>query len=102
YLQALLFALALMVLVAALIRAGLSKLLIVLFAIALGANGYFSTLHLTVMTESTFATVTTLATAFWIDYLRTGKVRFLAFAGLLVGIAVGIRPAGIALVPMVA
>ncbi len=84
------------------LRAGVPRILIVLFTIALGTNGYYSTVHWTIMTGSIFATITVLGTAFWIDYLRTGRVHFLALVGLFIGIAIGIRPAGLALVPMIA
>ena len=45
--------------------------------------------------------MTILITACWIDYLRTGKAKFLALTGLCVGFSIGIRPPGIMLAPMV-
>ena len=65
-------------------------------------NGYFSSFQRTIMSESIFFTVTVLAVAFWIDYLRTGQTVFLALLGLSIGLLIGIRPAGILLVPMLA
>jgi hypothetical protein len=100
YVQTFLFSLALMTLLAALLRAGVSRVLVLFFAIALAVNGYFSSFQLTIMSESIFFTVMVLTLAFWIDYLRTGRAVFLVMTGLGVGFLIGIRPAGIMLVTM--
>src|SRR5262245_5188674 len=100
YPQILLFTLAVMVLLAALLRAGVSAVLVFFVAIALGANGYFSAFQRTILSESIFFSAMMVTVAFWIDYLRTGRAVFLASAGLAIGLLVGIRPAGICLAPM--
>jgi hypothetical protein len=99
--QVLLFAGTLIVLGAALLRAGISRALIVLVVIALAANGYFSGLHRAIMAESLFFSVLTIAIAFFIDHLRSGRISALAFATVCLGIAIGIRPAGLFFLPIV-
>jgi hypothetical protein len=100
YVQNVLFSLALIVLLAALLRAGVPRIFVAAFSISLGASSYFSTFHRTIMTESLFCTFVVLGLAFLIDYFRTGKVTALAWTGLFMGIAIGIRPAGVTLAPM--
>ena len=51
YAQIFLFSLALMTLLAALLRAGVSGVLVLLVTIALAANGYFSSFQRTIMSE---------------------------------------------------
>jgi hypothetical protein len=100
YVQTFLFSLALMTLLAALLRTGVSRVLVLFFTIALAANGYFSSFHHTIMSESIFFTVMAPTMAFWIDYLRTGRAVFLVMTGLGLGFLIGIRPVAIVLVPM--
>jgi hypothetical protein len=100
YVQIVLFSLALIVLLAALLRAGVPRIFVAAFAITLGASSYFSTFSRTIMTESLFCTFMVLGLAFWIDYFRTGKVSALALTGFFIGISIGIRPAGVTLAPM--
>jgi hypothetical protein len=100
YVQTFLFSLALMTLLAALLRAGVSRVLVLFFTIALAANGYFSSFHHTILSESIFFTVMAPTVAFWIDYLRTGRAVFLVMTGLGLGFLIGIRPVAIVLVPM--
>lgn len=54
------------------------------------------------MTESIFFTVGAMGTAYWLDYLRVGRILSLAVTCLCVGLMVAIRPAGLAFVPMIA
>ena len=100
YAQIFLFSLALMTLLAALLRAGVSGVLVLFVTIALAANGYFSSFQRTIMSESIYFSVMAPTVAFWIDYLRTGRTIFLVATGLGIGLLIGIRPAGILLVPM--
>lgn len=102
YVQVALSSLALMVLLAALLRAGLSRWVAALVTVALGANGYVTTYHHMIMTESLALAVALLTVGCWIDYLRTGRAKHLALVGLCVGIMTGLRPAGAFMVPMVA
>src|SRR5262245_58486104 len=67
YSQVALFSLALMVLLAALLRAGISRPMILLTALALALNGYFSSLLRTILSESIFVSGMALTVAFWID-----------------------------------
>jgi hypothetical protein len=94
YVQLLLFALASVPLLLALLRASIPRSLIVLFVVLLGANGYFSSFHRTIMTESLFFSVMVVGIALAIDYLRGGRVEFLADSGLCTGLLIAIRPAG--------
>jgi hypothetical protein len=100
YVQTALFCVALFILVQSLERSGFKRWLIALFAFLLGANLYFSTFQRTIMTESIGFSVIAIATAFLLDYLRTGRALFLALSGFFIGLAIGIRPAGLMIAPM--
>ncbi len=54
----------------------------------------------TILTESIGFSAIAVTTAFLLDYLRTGRTRWLALAGLFVGLSIAICPAGIVLLPM--
>lgn len=101
YLQVALFAAALVVLLLALMRAGVPRLLVAGFVAALAANTYFPSFHWTIMTESLFCSVGVLAFAACLDFFRTGRVRMLALFSLGVAVMAGIRPIGLALLPLV-
>lgn len=100
YVQAALFHIALVVLLLALLRSGLPRFLVLIFAIAIGCNTGFSSYHWVILTESLFFSVSAVAIASLLDYFRTGRVGFLAAASLWVGVLYGIRPAAITLMPM--
>lgn len=100
YVQLVLFTLALPVLLAALLRAGMPRALIVAFVVLMAGNAYFSTFYATILTESLCFTVLVVCLAYWLDYLREGRARDLALTGLCIGLSIGIRPAAWVLVPM--
>ena len=101
YVQAILFHVAFVFLLLALLRTRCPRVFVALFAVALGANVGFSSLHWTILTESVFLTVSAIAVACWLDYFRSGRLGYLASVSLCVGILYGIRPAAITLMPMV-
>ena len=101
YVQLALFVLSLATLVAALLRAGMPRVLIVLMVVGLLASFHLPSYHWTILTESIFISVSTIGLAFWLDYLRTGRIQFLAAISLCVGLLIAIRPAGIAFLPMI-
>jgi hypothetical protein len=68
--------------------------------ILLGANTYFSSFQRTILTESIGFSAVLAATALLLDYFRTGRAPFLAGASIFIGLAIGIRPAGVMIVPM--
>ena len=41
-----------------------------------------------------------VAVGLWIDYFRSGRLSFLIFSGLALGLLIGFRPAGLGLLPM--
>jgi hypothetical protein len=100
YVQLGLLSLSLIVMLSALLRVGVPRWIVILFTFALGANVGFSTFYRAILTEPLYFTVTMVALAFWLDYLRTGRAIFLILIGLGVGLLIGVRPAGIALLPM--
>lgn len=102
YVQVAVFCVSLMILIAAMQRASIKRCWIVLFVVLLGSNSYFSSFQRTILTESIGFSVVVVATAFLLEYLRTGQVLWLALAGLFIGLEIGIRSAGIFLLPMLA
>jgi len=101
YLQVGLFAISLVVLLLALMRAGMPRVLVAVFVAALAANTYFPSFHWTMMTESLFCSVGAIAFAACIDFFRTGRVGFLAIFSFGVSVMAGLRPIGLALMPLV-
>jgi hypothetical protein len=99
YVQVGLFSLSLLFLLSALLRTGVPRPLIVLFVALLCVNVYFSSFHRTILAESLFCAVMVGMIAFLLDFLRSGKVIFLALAALGMGLLVGLRPAAVGLVP---
>lgn len=100
WLQTGLFGAALAYLLIALRKAGFSRLLLALLVAVLAANLLFTSFHRSILTESIYFSLGVVATGLWIDYFRTGRAPLLAFAGLALGLMIGFRPVGVALVPM--
>ena len=100
WVQLAVFTVALGYLLATLLRNGFPKLLIGLFVAVLAVNVLFSSFHRSIMAESIYFSMSIVVIALWIDYFRTGKVLLLGLAGLVLGLMIGIRPAGIGLVPL--
>lgn len=100
WLQIVLFSAALGYLLMSLLRAGFPRLLLVLLVAALAGNILFTSFHQSILTESVYFSLGVVATGLWIDYFRTGRVLPLALAGLVLGLMIGVRPVGMALVPM--
>lgn len=100
WLQTALFGASLAYLLVALLRAGFPRVLLLLLVGTLAANVLFTSFHRSILTESVFFSLGVVATGLWIDYFRTGRVAFLALAGLALGLMIGVRPVGMALVPM--
>jgi hypothetical protein len=100
WVQVIIFALALGFLLKSLLRIKIPKLLLALFVAALVGNFLFSSLQRSIMSEALYFPLTMVTVALWIDHFRTGKIAFLGWAGLAVGFAIGVRPIGIALIPM--
>ena len=101
YLQVGLFAASLVLLLLALMRAGMPRVLVAVFVAALAANTYFPSFHWTIMTETLFCSVGAIAFAACIDFFRTGRVGFLAVFSFGVSVMAGLRPIGLALMPLV-
>lgn len=100
WLQIVIFSIALVYLLLVLMRAGFPRVLLGLFVAVLAANVLFSSFHRSILTESIYFSISIVAVGLWIDYFRTGRVLFLALAGLALGLMIGLRPAGIGLIPM--
>lgn len=100
WMQVAFFGMSLAYLLVALLRAGFPRLLLVLLVGILAANVLFTSFHRSILTESVFFSLGVVATGLWIDYFRTGRVVLLAWAGLVLGLMIGVRPVGMALVPM--
>lgn len=100
WVQLAIFGAALAYLLSVLRSVGIPRLLLVLFVVLLAANVLFSSFHRSILTESLYFSAGAVTLGLWIDYFRTGNVRFLILAGLALGLMIGIRPAGIGVLPM--
>jgi len=95
-----LFALALSYLLIALLRSGVPKVWLAVMVAAMAGNILFSSFHRSILSESIYFSLSVMAVALWIDYFRTARLSYLAGAGLLLGLVLGIRLAGLGLLPM--
>ena len=100
YAQLFVYQVCLLFLLLAMLRAGCRRFVVVIFVIVSAANIGFSAYYATILTESLFFSVSAIAIAFLLDYLRTGRFGFIAGASLTVGLLYGVRPAAITLIPM--
>lgn len=98
--QAVIFHIALLFLLLAMLRAGCGRFLVFIFVLALELNVAYSSLHWSILSKSLFLSLSAIMAALLLDYFRTGRLVFIANASLCVGILYGIRPAAITLVPM--
>jgi hypothetical protein len=101
YVQVAIFCAALVVLLRAMRRAGVPPALLVAFTIVLGANSYFTSFHRAILTESLVSSFTVVAVACLIEVLRTGSTRSFAIFCFCSGVIVGLRPAGLGILPMI-
>ncbi len=81
-------------------RAGFPKVLLALAVAVLAANVLFSSFHRAILTESITFSLSLITLAAWIDYLRSGRVSYLAIAGLALGLMLGFRLAALGLLPL--
>jgi hypothetical protein len=100
WLQTTIFSLALAYLLSVLLRAKIHRVLLGLLVVVLAANVLFTSFHRSILTESIYFSISIVAVGLWIDYFRTGRMLFLALAGIALGLMIGFRPAGIGLIPM--
>ncbi|MFN3656962.1 MAG: hypothetical protein ACK4UO_06880 [Pseudolabrys sp.] len=100
WVQLALFCAALVFFLLALLRAGFTKTLLALLVAVLAANVLFSSFHRAILTESISFSLALVALAGWIEYLRSGRVAWLAVAGLALGLMLGFRLAGLGIVPL--
>lgn len=100
WVQLAIFAPALSYFLAALLRSGFPKWLLVLMVLVLAGNVLFSSFHFSILTESISFSLTMAAVGCWIDYLRTRRIGELMAAGLALGLMIGVRPAAVGLLPL--
>lgn len=100
WLQTTIFSVALAYLLSVLLRAKIPRVMLALLVAILAANVLFTSFHRSILTESIYFSISIVAVGLWIDYFGTGRVLFLALAGLALGLMIGFRPAGIGLIPM--
>jgi len=100
WVQLSIFCASLAFLLSALLRAGFSKPLVALFVFAVAANVLYSTIQHSILSDSLFFSLGAITLGLWIDYLRTGKVAAIAIAGFVLGLMIGIRLAGMGLIPL--
>lgn len=100
WVQLAIFGAALAYLLCALRKIDVPRYLLAAFVVLLAANVLFSSFHRSILTESLYFSGTATLLGLWLDYFRTGHIRFLVVAGLVLGLMIGVRPAGIGVVPM--
>jgi len=98
--QLALFAAALSYLLVVLMRLGFPKMLLAIMVALLAGNVLFSSFHRAILSESLFFSLTLLAIAWWLEYLRSTQIGWLMAAGLALGLMIGLRPAGVGLLPL--
>jgi hypothetical protein len=81
-------------------RNGFPRWLLAILVLAMAGNVLFSSFHRSILSESVYFSLTLIAVAQWIDYLRTGHAMRLFWAGIALGLMIGIRLAGVSLVPL--
>ncbi len=100
WVQLAIFAAALTYLLLVLLRNGFARWLLAIMVVVLAGNVLFSSFHRSILTESIYFSLTMVAIAWWIGYLRTRSIGLLMAAGLALGLMIGIRPAGAGLLPL--
>lgn len=100
WVQLAIFAMALAYLLTVLLRSGFPKILLGIMVAILAANVLFSSFHRSILTESIYFSLSIVAVALWIDYLRTARLPSFLGAGLVLGLMIGIRLAGLGLLPL--
>ncbi|HZL30470.1 MAG TPA: hypothetical protein VFC54_05345 [Pseudolabrys sp.] len=100
WVQLAIFGAALGYLLSALRRIDVPRYMLAALVLLLAANVLFSSFHRSILTESLYFSGTAVLLGLWLDYFRSGQGRFLFLAGLILGLMIGVRPAGIGVVPM--
>lgn len=98
--QVLIFAIALAFLLTAMLRANFPRWSVILIVVALAANILFSSFHRSILTESLYFSLSAIAVGLWLDYFRAARLNLLLALGLVLGIMIGVRPAGLGILPM--
>ena len=98
--QLAIFSAALAYLLISLLRAVFPRWLLAIFVAMLAGNVLFSSFHRSILTESLYFSLSTVAVGLWIDYFRHARLHFLLALGLVLGVMIGVRPAGLGLLPL--
>lgn len=100
WVQLTIFVMALAYFLTVLLRSGFPKTLLGVMVAILAANVLFSSFHRSILTESIYFSLSIVAVGLWIDYFRAGRLPSLLGAGLALGLMIGIRLAGLGLLPL--
>jgi hypothetical protein len=100
WVQIAIFCVALAYLLTSLLRAGFPRWLLAIFVAMLAANVLFSSFHRAILTESIYFSLSAVAVGLWIDYFRSARLNLLLALGLVLGVMIGVRPAGLGILPM--
>ena len=100
WVQLAIFCAALAYLLTTLLRAAFPRWLLVIFVAMLAGNVLFSSFHRSILTESLYFSLTAIAVGLWLDYFRAARLNLLLALGLVLGIMIGVRPAGLGILPM--
>ncbi|AXK79072.1 hypothetical protein DW352_00165 [Pseudolabrys taiwanensis] len=95
-----LFCVALCYLLVALLRSRVPKIWLALLVAMMAGNILFSSFHRSILSESLYFSLSIVAVALWIDYFRTARPAYIVGAGLSLGLMLGIRLAGLGLLPL--
>ena len=98
--QVLIFSLSLYYLLRSLSNMCIKKISIFLYVVALVGNIWFISLHKAILTESLYISLNIIAVSSLINFLFNGHIKHLFLFSLTIGLAMGVRPSGVALVAL--
>ena len=100
WVQLAIFCAALAYLLTTLLRAAFPRWLLVIFVAMLAGNVLFSSFHRSILTESLYFSLSAVIAGLWINYFKSAHLNYLLAIGLVLGVMIGVRPAGLGILPM--
>lgn len=101
WVQLAIFCAALAYLLISLLRISFPRWLLAIFVTMLAGNVLFSSFHRSILTESLYFSLSAVIVGFWINYFKSARLNYLLAIGLVLGVMIGVRPAGLGILPMI-